>query len=439
MSYHILAILGLAGKDKEGNFTKATYSKDSTLVLPLLKNGEFHNSTHCLIDSFGENATYTFIGTSESIKYQNDIFDTLPQCKAIFEKYPPLVLRDSNEIEAIFHQIIESIKNSNSENIILDITHGFRHQPIIASFASTLAQINTKKSITLLFAKTQGKDSQGRDLFQYTSLKRYSQISLIALCLNTFVQTLSVPEMPSLAGNNLIKALNDFSKSLFANAFNDIFKNLDKALFELQKAKNNDEFIGTKSILDEVLDILNKFLDIKNAKKDYAKHHKIAKIMHQTGFYLIAATYIYEAIGLYIVDDFDKQGFINKAICNEYDLTNAVRYFVLTGNKPNQTKDKKDALKNFDELTIYRDNNQEKFESWQKLLAQIKRFRNDLAHIAKDTKYDTKNIGGTLNRALQDLEQITNQNPHNNDSKTFGESKHSDGALQAQLQKLKNH
>ena len=433
MDYHILAILGLVRKDN-GNFTKATYSKDSTLDLPLLKNGDFHNSAHCLIESFGESATYTFIGTDKSIKYQNEFFDTLPHCKTIFDKNELIKVPD-NDIEYIFSQVIKSIKNTQSKNIILDITHGFRHQPIIASFASTLAQMNTKKSITLLFAK----EIEPYKKYQYISLERYSQISLIALCLKTFVQTLSVPEMPSLAGNNLIKALNDFSKSLFANAFNDIFKNLDKALFELQKAKNNDEFKGTKSILDEVLDILNKFLDIKNAKKDYAKHHKIAKIMHQTGFYLIAATYIYEAIGLYIVDDFDKQGFINKAICNEYDLTNAVRYFVLTGNKPNQTKDKKDALKNFDELTIYRDNNQEKFESWQKLLAQIKRFRNDLAHIAKDTKYDTKNIGGTLNRALQDLEQITNQNPHNNDSKTFGESKYSDGALQAQLQKLKNH
>lgn len=159
--YHIIAILGKAGdRDK-----LASYSKDSDLKLSELKSGDFHNSTHCLIDSFGGNATYTFLGTSESINHYKDIFANHPQCKAIFDKYLAI---ESSDIEDIFHHILESIKSAPSDNIILDITHGFRHQPIIASFASTLGQINTKKSITLLFAKEIERNKK----YQYISLEK---------------------------------------------------------------------------------------------------------------------------------------------------------------------------------------------------------------------------------------------------------------------------
>ena len=104
MDFHIIAILGISGKD-----SKSVYSKDSTLNLPL-KDGAFHNSTHCLIDSFGENATYTFIGTAESIKIQREIFANLSPCKAIFAKFSPQILLQNDELKDIFHKILMAIK-----------------------------------------------------------------------------------------------------------------------------------------------------------------------------------------------------------------------------------------------------------------------------------------------------------------------------------------
>lgn len=424
MSYHIIAILGKAGKDREGNLVKSTYSKDSDISE--LKNGDFCNSTHCLIESFGENATYTFLGTSDSIAFQNDIFANHPQCKAIFDKYPPKVLGDS-EIQSVFHQILESIKSAHENNIILDITHGFRHQPIIASFASTLGQINTKKSITLLFAK----ELKPREEYQYISLEKYSQISLIALSLQTFVQTLSVPNMG--LKEPFIIALSEFSKSLHANDFNHIFANLDKTSDELQKSKNNVEFGGLENILDEVEKILSDFVGIKNTQKDYQKHYKIAKIMHEKGYYLIVATYIYEAIALYIIDDLSRQNLICKRGFSEYELTNAVRFYVLTDIKPNDTKNGKNVFADFAEIQAYRKNNQAKFESWKNLIGQIKTFRNDLAHISKDKRYDTKMIGGELKKVLSNLEQIISQNPH---KQTLATKPTAEGKLQDGLRKL---
>ena len=398
MDYHIIAILGKAGdKDK-----LASYSKDSDLKISELFNGEFINSTHCLMESFGESATYTFLGTSESIKHHKDIFVNLSQCKAIFDKYPPI---ESSDIEDIFHQILESIKSAHENNIILDITHGFRHQPIIASFASTLGQINTKKSITLLFAK----EIERQEKYQYISLEKYSQISLIALSLQTFVQTLSVPNMG--LKEPFIIALSEFSKSLHANAFNEIFANLDKAKSALQNAKNSDSFKGLDNILSEVEFILSIFDDIKTTKENYNKYYKFARLMHTKRYYLISATYIYESIALYIIEHLYNNNLITIDNFTEYDLSNAVRYFVLTGKKPNDTKNGGnifgDDVDNFKKATKHKKNHQIEFDTWKQLIYDIKNLRNDLAHISKDTRHNI-DIRENINKNLQALERIIN-------------------------------
>lgn len=388
MSYHIIAILGKAGKDREGNLTKSTYSKDNALDISELKNGNFINSTHCLIESFGENATYTFLGTRDSIKFQQDIFANLPpnfpQCKAIFEAYPPI---ESSDIEDIFHQILESIKSAKENNIILDITHGYRHQPIIASFASTLGQINTKKSITLLFAK---EIEQGKE-YQYISLEKYSQISLIALSLQTFVQTLSVPNIVDKKEYPFIDTLTRFSNALHANAFAQIFGQLNGAKNELQKIKNSVRFGGLEKILDEVERILEAFETIKNIKEQYKQYYEISRFMNEKGYYLIAITYIKEAIPLYVgykLKDFTKRN------VRPYDKSKAIEEMI-KGNPLDRSV--------FDDVE-YLDKKlkEQNFDGLKKMIENISRIRNDLAHINPKPKELTE-IKNSLNATLEDF------------------------------------
>lgn len=404
MDYHIIAILGKAGKDKDtGELIKSIYSKESALNLPL-KSGEFYNSTHCLIESFGESAIYTFLGTSESIKFQQNIFANLPQCKAIFEASPRI---PSNDIEDTFHNILESIKSVKESNIILDITHGFRNQSIIASFASILGQIHAKKSITLLFAKEIEKGEQ----YQYISSEKYSQISLITLSLQTFVDTLSVPNMG--VKEPFIIALSEFSKSLHANAFNDIFANLDKTKSELQRAKNSVSFTGLDNMLGKVEEILSIFDNIKDTKENYKNHYKLAKLMYVKGYYLISATYIYESIALYATQYLCNNNIIEKDDFTEYELSNAVRYFVLTGRKPNDTKKGKNVFGDdfdFQKALQWAENHQKELNVWKELIRNIRNLRNDLAHISKDAKHAI-NINEKIKENLQALERIIKHKP----------------------------
>ncbi|MGX3012223.1 CRISPR-associated protein Csx20 [Helicobacter sp. 23-1044] len=397
MDFHIIAILGISGKD-----SKSVYDKDSTLKLPL-KNGAFHNSTHCLIDSFGENATYTFIGTVESIKYQNEIFDTLPQCKAIFEKFSPQILPQNDELKDIFHKILMAIKLCRANHIIIDITHGFRHQPIIASFASTLAkQIYNKKRIMLIFAKAQSDGT-----YCYTSLEQYSRLSIIAMSLQNFVKTLSMQKSKYQYKEPLLASLAAFSNALHANAFSQIFDLLDKSLSMLKQAKKRERFMGLENILGEVEKILLQFEAIKNAT-DYEKYYYLARIMYKKGFHLIAATYIHESIALYAIDRFIKADIIETEGFSIYEQSVAVRSFILTGNKPNNTKFDKNVFYDFQRAQDYAEKHADDLKLWKELIESIKHIRNDLAHISHNDEHKIHLIKNSIRISLKQLNFIIN-------------------------------
>lgn len=347
---HIILILGKAGAKE-----KAHYSVDKGLNLALnlskvsknlsttnagknlekaplnsqknfIKEGEFLNSTHCLLESF-ENASCTLIATRDAFEFQCELFDKhYPKITAILRSVAPALLDEKSEFEDIFHQILQAIKNApQNELVILDITHGFRYQPIIASFASILGSISAEKSVQIIFAKPLDTINTR---FCYVSLQRYTQISLIALALSTFLQTLSLPHLALLDNNEpLLRSLWQFSRAIHANTPN--LELLNQSLNELKLAQKSPNFDGLESILDELEAILREFESILQSDEYYyEKFYKFAQLMLKKGFYLIAATYISETLGLFMLFKFENAGFINSKNAKLYDKITAVKNFV---------------------------------------------------------------------------------------------------------------
>lgn len=318
----IITILGKSGRDKNSNEpTTAHYSKDESLDLPL-KTGEFLNSTHCLFESF-ENANLTLIATQEAFEFQQRLFaQASPKSTERLNHCDFKPLSSENEFEEIFHQILEAIKKAKDEQIILDITHGFRHQPIIASFASVLGQINFKKSVQIIFAKSTDsknsstantadtKDSSTQN-FCYVSLQRYAEISLISLALNSFVSTLTLPELPLNSTRLLLPTLDALCKALHANVLNKTL--LDTALNDLEKAKNSPYFKGFENLLEQIDKLLKELAQIANKEKKSEKFYLFAKFMLNRGFYLITATYISECLGHFMLEKFKNAGLLRNA------------------------------------------------------------------------------------------------------------------------------
>ena len=119
---HIILILGKAGENKayysvdkglnlalnanlnkiSKNFSTANADKNSAQT-PLnshknfIKEGEFLNSTHCLLESF-ENASCTLIATRDAFEFQRKLFDKhCSKIAAILRRVAPVLLDEKSE------------------------------------------------------------------------------------------------------------------------------------------------------------------------------------------------------------------------------------------------------------------------------------------------------------------------------------------------------
>ena len=396
----IITILGKSGRDENKKPTTAHYSKDESLELPL-KTGEFLNSTHCLFESF-EDASLTLIATQEAFEFQQRLFAQASPKSAERLSYCDFKpLSSENEFEEIFHQILEAIKKvPKDEKIILDITHGFRHQPIIASFASVLGQINFKKSVQIIFAKstdskhsstantdstnantTDTKNSNTQN-FCYVSLQRYAEISLISLALNSFVSTLTLPELPLNPKKNLLRKLETLCATLHANTPN--LRHLNEALTALDEAKNSPSFKGLDNILAKTEQLLGNLKRILSREKECEKFRDFAEFMFEMGFYLIAATYISEGLGHFMLEKFKNAGLLKNNNADLYDKIQAAKdlvYCLCTPNKQTK-KETKECLKV--EQARQRVTETRKMGDFQRMksaMADISRLRNALVHL----------------------------------------------------------
>lgn len=420
---HIILILGKAGAKE-----KAHYSVDKGLNLALnlskvsknlsttnagknlekaplnshqnfIKEGEFLNSTHCLLESF-ENASCTLIATRDAFEFQCELFDKhCSKIAAILRRVAPVLLDEKSEFEDIFHQILQAIKNApQNELVILDITHGFRYQPIIASFASILGSISAEKSVQIIFAKPLDTTNKR---FCYVSLQRYTQISLIALALSTFLQTLSLPNLALLDNNEpFLRSLWQFSRAIHANTPN--LELLNQSLNELKLAQKSPNFDGLESILDEIETILREFESILQSDEDYEKFYKFAQLMFQKGFYLIAATYISEALGLFMLFKFENAGFINSKNAKLYDKITAVKNFIsYICDKNGFVKLKSETKALFADIDLAKEHTKAQikdFEYLEDTRKQIAGFRNHLVHLS--TKQNPQSTQRTLQSVL---------------------------------------
>ena len=404
----IITILGKSGRDKNSNEpTTAHYSKDESLELPL-KTGEFLNSTHCLFESF-EDASLTLIATQEAFEFQQRLFtQASPKSAERLNHCDFKPLSSENEFEEIFHQILEAIKKvPKDKKIILDITHGFRHQPIIASFASVLGQINFKKSVQIIFAKsTDSKHSSTANIsnestnadstnanttdtknsntqnFCYVSLQRYAEISLISLALNSFVSTLTLPELPLNPKKNLLRKLETLCAALHANTPN--LRHLNEALTALDEAKNSPSFKGLDNILAKTEQLLSNLKRILSREKECEKFRDFAEFMFEMGFYLIAATYISEGLGHFMLEKFKNAGLLKNNNADLYDKIQAAKDLVYCLCTPNKQvkKETKECLKV--EQARQRVTETRKMGDFQRMksaMADISRLRNALVHL----------------------------------------------------------
>lgn len=364
---HIILILGTSG-DKS---IKHTYIFQD-------KQQEYRNKRHNSTDFFlSLEQQYTILGTKESFEHQLKIFVDHPKYYAILEHFNNQAhYIDPNDPETLFDKILETLKSLTDKTILIDITHGFRDQPLLATLAALIAKVNFQNKIQLIYARDISPTNQPPQTpkqYRYEMLDEYINIGLKSFLLTSFIQTLTIPKIN--IQDKLIEMLQNFSQDLHKNNFNNLFStSLESLKTELQKDKTK----ALEELILQIKDITNDFETIKSKKYEYEKFYEMATLMLAKNYYLIAATYATETLPRYIKHYFSKHNILTqnakKNQIDEYTIHNAINQFITSDTQ-------NDKIFNYEKASLFKDKHKKSFETFVKILRGIRKERNNLAHI----------------------------------------------------------
>ena len=311
----IITFLGLIGgyiKEDQAvineNYKGASYTLEPQLRESLDKHIEnifYPNMLGMLIDQFFDKKIIA-IGTKESIAVQKKVMEKFGYTEHFPIDQNCIVLEQNDDFNEIFRQL-DTIMEQEDE-VIVDISHGFRHIPILMTIQMIVENIqNPKKIKHILFAKEEQKDKS----YTIIDLQGYMDLSAIAYAFASFEQNYTIANHIKVRNPNykeLLHMLQQLSEHILSNSF--------KVLFKEENGKR-PLIVRIEKLLDILIEHpVSKLLErnLRSLKNHMLKLQKIssydqdmlyyhfAYILFQKGYLLNAATILNEAVALYCLE-----------------------------------------------------------------------------------------------------------------------------------------
>jgi CRISPR-associated DxTHG motif protein len=423
MKKAVITILGMIKPPKDEQ-NKAKYYFSNELKNKFsLKKENYTNMLPLIVDNFKEYRDVKSIYTNmskkaqeEVLKYENIDYDIEKNGLFISEYVQDNESRYSYFLEK-YNELIEQY-----DRVIIDVSHGFRHLPILATVNLIMQNIKEPNKIEyILFAKEieQGKEYEIIDLKEYLSLANLSYL------LSTFNQNYTVSSNINFKNplyKQIAKELSEFSHHFLSNSLKSLIEgelivNIIKNLQELQKDKSLENF------KHYIKDIIKHLQDIKNLnnESEWKKLYEISKMMHKRGYQLNAITLLFEAIGFYCLESLSQIKLLGNRtkeyytfikskktplhIYSTYTMTNQIRTLVkvLEGFKINDERlfISNDNLKN--RIIEYLDDVQD-LHKFQELIKNLEALRNNLAH--GNSSYEVNDVKKAYEEFLKIFEKF---------------------------------
>ena len=382
----IISILGMSGRDRD-KINKTTAYYDCEVLNK--KSGDYHNVTDLLLKNYNDN--FYFLGTEKAIKFQKDLLE-YDDNKVEFIKI------EDNSLDDIFEKVFSLISSSkDNERVLLDITHGFRHQPISAIFSATLHKFLNDSKIDIIFAKQIKEFTE----YEYIYLTEYVDMTQLSLMLTGFIRTLNFVNTVNIENLNTL-AFEKFSRALLSNDFRGLEESYENLEITLEQAKTNKKFNHLKELFEQVEDTLIEFKEF-STKELHDKYLILAKLMYNKNYYLLSLTYLFEAIRLYSSYSFYRNRIINNYAWNNFDKYSLNRDVMSCITQ-------KEFGDNY-RLTYYDRNNSNFYEknsdNFSKVAVEYKKLkdlRNSLTHISYEQSQP--NIKSDLRKLLNNIEDL---------------------------------
>ncbi|TLT02798.1 TM1812 family CRISPR-associated protein [Aliarcobacter cibarius] len=286
----IITILGKAGE--QDNHTKAKYYFEWKKEV----QKEYFNTFPLLIENFSKSYEIVPIFTKDAksanikvLKKENLEFNTFnDNC----------LIEDDKDFKNIFKIINETL--SSYEEVIVDVSHGFRHLPILMIVDLIIQNFqDTQKIKKILFAK----EIEAFKEYEIIDLKEYLELANISFVLTTFEKNYTVAShIKSIKYSKLLKELNDFSNDLMALNITNLLKTSKDLVEELNKIDD----ISIKTQAQTLKLAIQNLTDFKN-KKRYMVYYQLSKNLFEKEYMLLSLALLYESIRMYIKSYIKKQ------------------------------------------------------------------------------------------------------------------------------------
>ena len=222
----VITILGLIGGND--NHQKATYYFEDKKE----EKKDYFNTFPLLIEKFSNDYKIVPLYTKEAKSVNEKVLQRSDITFANFEeKY---FIDDDKNFTKLFNIINSAIEEY--DELIIDVSHGFRHLPILMIVDLIIQNFqDTSKIRNILFAKEiiQFKE------YEIIDLKEYLDLANISFVLTTFEKNYTVAShIKSQKYKKLLQKLNDFSNDLMALNLGNLKKTAKELFDELEKIED---------------------------------------------------------------------------------------------------------------------------------------------------------------------------------------------------------
>ena len=357
MKKAVITILGLAGVVIKNN--EIAGFKNKTIYDYENVKKEYLNDLPFLIDLYGDEYRIIPIYTSLSKKAQIEVLKKENKeewIEKIFSHSYGKEIEDENKnnsYDLIFNKINKILKRFSSEDkVIIDITHGFRHLPILVIINTIMHYIKEPEKIEkILFAKEIVREKE----YKIIDIKDYLELANLSFILVNFKENYTIAKHIKVNNpkyQNVINCMNEFSSDLLAlsleNLLNRSAKNL---IFSIENLEDNLLLNDWESLKAHIEKVFSK------QKHRYLTYYLIAKDLYKKGYLVHVVSLLFEGIGFYAKSRFEtydkklkkyihfleneikySKNFKNAKIKDYYELTSSCRSYLLFNRNYNRDK-----------------------------------------------------------------------------------------------------
>lgn len=404
MKKALITILGISGDPQKGE--PASYELNG-------KYYNFYNTLALLIQEYSLEyeiiVFYTKAAKDANIKIlehykQHDPKFSSFDINGLFKN--GVFIENENDFSQIFSQIDKAI-SAQYDKIIIDVTHGFRHLPILATIDMMIQNFtNPNKIEKILFAK----EVERFPKYEIIDLKEYLDLANISFILTYFNDNYTTANHIEVGKkySALLRALKKFSNNIMALNLNSLLPDSAQNLInELQNLTDTND-VAIKSQADKLQDYLQKLLDVYNNKEMFETYYFLANDLIKKNYMLLGLILLYESIRDYLVY---KMFNLKKDLMAEVE-----EYYELDYKNRNRDYDEY-AIREFCVGLRYRDKNKE----YKNILKQNPNFLKNQYKELYTVFYKIEKIDKIINFS-KNIDEIRNSLSHANSDESIIDS-----------------